>query len=70
MPYPFYTPKQIAWREFAEDAESGASTKLMKNVRNLRFVNFSVNFYVIWGMFWNYKISIEKNFTISAGSKI
>lgn len=37
MPYPFYTPDNIAWKEFAEDADKGAASKLIKKVENFRF---------------------------------
>lgn len=35
MPYPFYTPNDLAWKDFAEDAETGASSNLIKKVRNI-----------------------------------
>lgn len=34
MPYPFYTPDNIAWKEFAENADTGASSNFLKKVRN------------------------------------
>ncbi|KAJ6635793.1 Beta-ureidopropionase [Pseudolycoriella hygida] len=32
MPYPFYTPDSLAWKEFAEDGDTGASSIFIKNL--------------------------------------
>lgn len=33
MPYPFYTPDTFAWKEFAEDCTTGASSNFVKKVQ-------------------------------------
>lgn len=38
MPYPFYTPEYVEWKEFAEDGEDGASSVFLKSVRNVRLI--------------------------------